>query len=264
LKNKLQSKLIIVTGASSGIGKYLCWHIAKNGGTPIMLARSVDKLTALQEKLSMELNVSSFIYPVDLLKPNEIDKTIAQILNDHSIIDGLINNAGIGVFDFVQDMTSEDVHRMFQLNVFASMHLTQKLIPHFHANGSGHIINIASQAAKISTPKSAAYGASKQALLAFTNTLRQELSKINIFVTAVNLGPVRTNFFMLADPKGTYQKNVDRYMLDPDQVANKIVRHMFSAKREINMPFWMEVGSFFYKLFPATMERLLRNQFNKK
>ncbi|WP_303449715.1 SDR family oxidoreductase [Oceanobacillus profundus] len=260
----LNSKKIIVTGASSGIGEQLCKKIAENGGIPIMLARSEDKLLAIQMDLKLELQTESYIYKVDLQDNDDIDFTIQTILAEHEQIHGLINNAGIGVFDAVEDMKWLDLHEMFQLNVFSLMRITQLLIPHFNQYKQGHIINVASQAGKISTPKSAAYGASKHAVIGFTNTLRQEMDSKGIYVTAVNLGPVRTNFFKVADPSGSYRQSVDRYMLDPHQVANTIVRYLFTKKREINMPFWMEAGSVFYRLFPGLMEKLLRSSFNKK
>lgn len=190
----LNSKKIIVTGASSGIGEQLCKKIAENGGIPIMLARSEDKLLAIQMDLKLELQTESYIYKVDLQDNDDIDFTIQTILAEHEQIHGLINNAGIGVFDAVEDMKWLDLHEMFQLNVFSLMRITQLLIPHFNQYKQGHIINVASQAGKISTPKSAAYGASKHAVIGFTNTLRQEMDSKGIYVTAVNLGPVRTNF----------------------------------------------------------------------
>src|SRR5690606_33540996 len=128
----------------------------------------------------------------------------------------------------------------------------------------GHIVNIASQAGKISTPKSAVYASTKHAILGFTNALRQELMDKSIHVTAVNLGPVKTNFFSHADPEGSYQKNVGKYMLDPEKVAEKIANHLFTGKREINMPLWMDFGSRLYQLFPSMMEKALKKQFNKK
>lgn len=264
MQTKLQHKKIIVTGASSGIGERICKYIAMNGGIPIMLARSIDTLSDIQLRLKDELAAESFIYKFDLQNMDEIERIINQILIEHDSIHGLINNAGIGIFDNIIDMKWIDITQMFQLNVYAPMKLSQLLIPHFSENNTGHIVNIVSQAAKISTPKSAAYGASKHALLGFTNTLRQEVRQQNIFVTAVNLGPVDTNFFSIADPSGAYQKNVARYMLDPDQVAKKVVHYLFSKKREINMPYWMEIGSVLYRLFPQLMERLLKSQFSKK
>ncbi|MBP2077790.1 SDR family NAD(P)-dependent oxidoreductase [Oceanobacillus polygoni] len=264
IKTRLHDKKIIVTGASSGIGEQLCRKIAENGGIPIMLARSDNKLTAIQVSLNSQLNAKSFVYKVDLQNKDDIDLTINRILVEHEQIHGLINNAGIGVFDAVEDIKWPELQQTFQLNVFSLMRITQLIIPHFNHYGQGHIMNVASQAGKIATPKSAAYGASKHAVLGFTNTLRQEMDGKGIFVTAVNLGPVRTNFFKAADPSGTYQQSVDRYMLDPNRVAHVIIRHLFTKKREINMPFWMEAGSIFYRLFPSLMEKLFRSSFNKK
>ncbi|MBP1969674.1 short-subunit dehydrogenase [Virgibacillus natechei] len=262
MQKKVANKKIVVTGASSGIGKRIVWHIAKNGGIPIMLARSIDKLQTQQEQLDQELHAESFIYQVDLQDKTQIEAVMKQVLLEHNQIHGLINNAGFGKFTYVKDVAWQDVHHMFQLNVFALMNMTQLLLPHFSTHGGGHIVNIASQAGKISTPKSAIYASTKHAVLGFTNSLRLESKEIN--VTGVNLGPVRTNFFVSADPEGTYQKSVDRYMLDPDKVAQKIVRHMFTTKREINLPYWMEFGSKLYQLFPGLMEFVLRKQFNKK
>lgn len=264
VQNRLANKKVIVTGASSGIGERLVWHIAQNGGIPIMLARSIDQLKSQQQLLKQAFQTTSYVYQIDLQNEKELDIVIEQILKEHEQIHGLINSAGVGIFDFVKDMQWQDVEWMFQLNVFALMRITKRLILHFSHYRQGHIINIASQAGKLATPKSAVYASTKHAVLGFTNALRLEVANKGIYVTAVNLGPVRTNFFITADPNGSYQKNVERYMLDPDNVAQKVVCYLFTDKREINLPGWMEMGSKLYQLFPKTMERLLEKQFNKK
>lgn len=264
MQRKIKNKKIIVTGASSGIGERIVWHIAKNGGIPIMLARSIDTLENQQYLLTKNLKATSYVYKVDLQKETETDAVLALILREHDQIDGLINNAGAGIFDYIKNMNWDDVGLTFQLNVFAPMRLTKCMLQHFLTHREGHIINIASQAGKIATPKSAVYASSKHAVLGFTNALRLETANEGILVTSVNLGPVRTNFFETADPKGVYQKNVERYMLDPDDVAQKIVKHLFTEKREINLPGWMAFGSKLYQVFPGLMERLLKKQFNQK
>ncbi|GAB3052421.1 SDR family NAD(P)-dependent oxidoreductase [Virgibacillus ainsalahensis] len=263
MQNKLANKKVIVTGASSGIGERIVWHVAKNGGIPIMLARSGDKLRRQKKRIEEEFHVTSFVYRVDLQNSADLDMKLKQILLEHDRIQGLINNAGAGVFKYVKDMEIKDVTNMLQLNVTALIRITKRVLPHLH-NREGHIVNIASQAGKMATPKSAVYGATKHAVLGFTNGLRMEVAADGIYVTSVNLGPVRTNFFDVADPDGNYQKSVDRYMLDPDKVAQKIIKHMFTDKREINLPWWMELGSKMYYQFPGLMEHLLRKQFNKK
>ncbi|MFD2045931.1 SDR family NAD(P)-dependent oxidoreductase [Ornithinibacillus salinisoli] len=265
MRDKIENKKIIITGSSGGLGEKIAWHIAKNGGIPIMLARSIDKLENVQRKMKQELDANSFVYQVDLMNEKLLVHTFDRILIEHEKVHGLINNAGLGIFDFVNDLDWKDIDRMFQLNVYALIQATKIVLPHFvDLKGNCHIINIASQAGKIATPKSAVYAATKHAVLGFTNSLRLELANERVFVTAVNLGPVQTDFFKLADPFGTYQANIGKYMLDPDDVAKKIVANLFRQKREINLPWWMDMGSRFYHLFPKTMEVLLHKQFNKK
>lgn len=261
----VRNKTIIITGASSGIGERLSWHIAKNGGIPIMIARSIEKLEKQQENLKRSFDATSFVYQADLMSDEEVETVMQQILIDHKQIHGLINNAGAGVFDYVESVQTEDMERMFQLNVFALIHGTKLILPQFLANRRKcHIINIASQAGKVATPKSAVYAATKHAVLGFTNALRLEVARNGVYVTAVNLGPVKTNFFKTADQSGKYAKGVARYMLDPDKIAKKTVKHLFKKKREINLPLWMNIGSRLYQLFPSLIEVLLGKQFDRK
>jgi len=264
MHSRIKNKKIIVTGASSGIGERIAWHIARGGGTPIMLARSIDRLNKQQKEIAKTFSTKSYIYQANLQNTREIDCTVNKILHDHSQIHALINNAGMGVYDYIQDIRWEDVEKMMQLNVLAIIRLSQQFAVHFKQFGEGHIVNIGSQAGKISTPKASVYGATKHAVIGFTNALRLEITAKNMYVTSVNLGPVQTNFFQTADPEGVYQRNVKNYMLDPDLVASKVVRHLFTNKREINLPWWMEFGSKIYGLLPGLAEQLLRGQFNKK
>ncbi|MFS0672742.1 SDR family NAD(P)-dependent oxidoreductase [Ornithinibacillus sp. 179-J 7C1 HS] len=264
MHSKFHGKRIVITGASSGIGEMLVKKIAANGGTPIMIARSLDKLRQLQDQIKEEHNIKAYYYRADLTKIEEMDEVVSIVLKEHETIHALINNAGVGVFQYIDETKWADIEIMFQLNVLSLIRMTKLFLPHFIHHNSGHIINIASQAGKISTPKSAVYASTKHAVIGFTNALRQETAKDNIAVTSVNLGPVRTNFFSLADPDGNYQKSVDRYMLDPEKVATKIVEHVFTQKREINMPLWMDLGSRLYQVFPGIMEKVLKKQFNKK
>lgn len=265
INQRLLDKKVIITGASSGIGEMLAKKIAGQGGFPILVARSRDKLITIQKEIDQLYNQKSAIYPVDLTDKNKLENLIPTIFNENKQIDGLINNAGVGVFDSIEDMHYDDLLEMFQLNVFAGIQLSQSILPYLRKmDANTQIVNIISQAAKISTPRSAGYASSKQAMLGFTNVLRLECKMSSIRVMAVNLGPVRTNFFERADKDGTYKQNVERYMLDPEEVANKIVTHLFTSKREINMPWWMELGSTFYRLIPGTMEAILRKQFDKK
>ncbi|WP_323368601.1 SDR family NAD(P)-dependent oxidoreductase [Radiobacillus deserti] len=205
----LKDKTIIVTGASSGIGERLAHQIASQGGNLLLTARSEEKLTNLQTELKELYSIDCRIYKADLLDLNAWKSALNKMISDVPRIDAIINNAGFGIFDKVEEESKwEDTENMFRLNVFALIQGIQQLLPHFISNRAGHIVNIASQAGKISTPKSASYAATKHAVIGFSNALRLEVEDYGIYVTSVNLGPVATNFFHVADPSGTYQKSV--------------------------------------------------------
>src|SRR5699024_7486953 len=187
-----------------------------------------------------------------------------QVLRSFSNIDALINNAGVGYFENFNEADWLHIEKMMQLNMEALMYTTYHLLPVMNEKNRSHIINIASQAGKIATPKTAVYSATKAGVISFSNALRLELKKKNVYVTTVNIGPTKTSFFETADPKGTYQENVTKYMLDPERVATTITKTLFTRKREINLPHWMNLGSKLYQLFPSLMEVLLEGSFNKK
>ncbi|MFB1050432.1 SDR family NAD(P)-dependent oxidoreductase [Paraliobacillus sp. JSM ZJ581] len=258
------NKTILITGASSGIGEGLATSLAAHGANLILLARSTDKLDALKQSLENNYSIHCDVYSVDLANRKARTDTFKKIYQQYPTIDALINNAGFGIFDSIEEAKISDIEQMFQVNVLSLVESIQQLLPSLSAAKKGHIINIASFAGKIATPKSSIYGATKHAVLGFSNALRLEIEQQDLYVTTVNLGPVKTNFFQTADPSGNYQKNVERYMLYPNDVVDAIVHALFKRKREINLPKWMEIGSRLYHLFPVMTERLLKKQFNKK
>ncbi|MEQ6376533.1 SDR family oxidoreductase [Bacillaceae bacterium S4-13-56] len=255
---------VLITGGSTGIGAEIAREVARHGGHPILVARSESKLLTLKDNIEKEYNQEVDVYPCDLTDSKKWEDTLHKIVEQHKPIHVFINNAGMGVFEYVKDITSENTRKMFDLNVYSLIQGTQIMVGQMLLQKEGHIINIASQAGKMATPRSSVYSATKHAVLGFTNALRLEMHREPIHVTAVNLGPVATNFFDEADPNGRYQEAVKSYMLDPAKVAQKVVKSIYTNKREINMPGWMEAGSFIYRMMPSLMERVLRKQFEKK
>lgn len=260
----LQGKNIFITGASGGVGAEVARLCAKRGANLYLFARSLDKLEALKEELEQKFSGEVHVYRLDVSNTDEILRVFKDALDQAGHIDVLVNNAGFGVFRAVHEATIEEIKGMFDVNVVGLITCTSVVLPKMKTQRSGHIINVASQAGKIATPKSSVYSATKHAVLGYTNSLRMEVADSNIFVTAVNPGPIATNFFEIADEKGTYVKNVQRIMLKPDYVAEKIVGAMLTKRREINLPWWMNAGSIFYALFPNLFERLGKRAFNKK
>ncbi|MFS0863445.1 SDR family NAD(P)-dependent oxidoreductase [Fredinandcohnia sp. 179-A 10B2 NHS] len=264
MTSKLRGKTIIITGASSGIGEKIAYLVAEQGAHPILLARSYDQLAKIAETIKERYQTECLYYKVDVGNLENVEAVFEEILQNAGKVDVLVNNAGFGVFANVVDANLHQMKTMFEVNVFGLISCTKMVLPAMMEKNAGHIINIASQAGKIATPKSSVYSATKHAVLGFTNSLRMELTDTNIHVTAVNPGPIRTRFFDIADESGTYAKNVGRFMLDPDFVARKIVSSMLTPKREINLPGWMNAGSVFYTLFPRLVEKVGGKAFFKK
>ena len=259
-----KGKYIVITGASGGIGKALALEVAKRGATPVLLARSLDKLEEAAKEIKITTGISAPFYRLDVRKREDVEAAFEKVLEQIPVIDVLVNNAGFGIFDEVHALSLDDMSEMFEVNVFGLIACTKKALPAMLDRNSGHIINIASQAGKLATPKSSVYSATKHAVLGFTNSLRMELHDTGIRVTAVNPGPIRTNFFDIADSSGHYKKNVEKWMLDPEAVAKKIADAMFTNRREINLPGWMGIGSKLYQVFPGLVEKFAGNIFRQK
>lgn len=261
---KLMNKNIVITGASSGIGEKVAQKVAEMGARPILLARSKEKLQSLSERINRLTSVNCLFYQLDVSDSEQVKVVFNRIMDEVGHIDILVNNAGFAIFDAFHEASLEDMDNMFKVNVLGLMACTKEVLPSMMERNSGHIINIASQAGKLGTPKSSGYAATKHAVLGFTNSLRMELAKTNVYVSAVNPGPIETSFFDVADKSGNYVNSVKKYMLKPDYVAEKIVQLMMNPKRELNLPRWMNVGSVLYNLFPNLADKLTGNLLNKK
>ncbi|WP_173916229.1 SDR family oxidoreductase [Halobacillus sp. Marseille-Q1614] len=264
MSQKLNGKKIMVTGATSGIGLYLAIHLAIEGADLYLAARSTKRLEHICKTLKESYGVTAEGYTADLSRDEDWKQVLDQIHTDHGVMDAVINNAGMAVFENVEEAEWEGIEQMLQVNLTSLVRSTHYWLPHFVNKKSGHIVNISSQAAKMATPKSAVYSATKHAVLGFSNALRMEVEKDGVFVTVVNLGPVKTNFFRQADPTGNYEKAVSSLMLDPNRVARIITKNLFTNRREINLPLWMEAGSKVYQLAPSVIEKLFEKQFAKK
>ncbi|WP_338776965.1 SDR family oxidoreductase [Metabacillus sp. FJAT-52054] len=260
----LKNKVVYITGASGGIGEAMARKTAAAGAVPVLFARREDRLHALAMELKQTYGTEAKYAKMDVSDTTGISPVFEQLLAETGRIDVLINNAGFGVFKTVEESTLQEMEGMFEVNVFGLIACTKAVLPAMKKQGSGHIINIASQAGKIATPKSSLYAATKHAVLGFSNSLRMECSGTGIKVTTVNPGPIKTNFFETADESGDYTKNVERWMLSPDYVADKVIGSMVKYKREINLPRWMNAGSTMYQIAPGLVEKLAGNAFNKK
>lgn len=264
MEKKLLNKNIVITGASSGIGEKVAILTAELGARPILLARSTEKLKEICASIKQKTKIDCIYYTLDISDFEQVKVVFNKIYEEVGVIDILLNNAGFGVFEALQEASLDEIRQMFEVNVLGLIACTKEVIPHMLENNRGHIINIASQAGKVGSAKSSGYSATKHAVLGFTNSLRLELFQTNIIISAVNPGPIETNFFNIADKSGNYVKNAKKIMLKSDFVAAQIVNLMIHPKRELNLPKWMNTASILYHLFPGLADKLLGKQFNMK
>jgi uncharacterized protein len=261
---KLAGKHIVITGASAGVGEKIAYEVAKRGATPILLARSEEKLKEIASDIQSNYQVPCYYDRLDVSDLTAVESVFTNLFHELKTVDVLVNNAGFGVFKNVEDIDLTEMKKMFEVNVFGLIACSKIALSHMAERQTGHIINIASQAGKIATPKSSVYAATKHAVLGFTNSLRMEAAQSGVYVTAVNPGPIKTNFFNIADASGSYVKNVERYMLDAEEVARRVVDIMLTPTREVNLPRWMNIGSKLYQLFPTFVEKVGGKAFYQK
>jgi len=261
---KMSNERVAITGASSGIGKEMAMEVANRGGIPILLARSENKLQQISQQIYEETGIKAPYYRLDITDVKAIKLTFQTIYQENGEITTLINNAGFAKFDSVLDASMEDADSMFQVNVLGTIACTKEVLPYMIKNQYGQIIFVASQAGKLATPKASVYSATKHAVLGFANALRMELHDDPIHVSVVNPGPIRTEFFSIADQTGEYEKNIEKFILEADVVAKKIVQLIRKPKRELNLPLWMGIGTTLYQLLPTVVEKLVGKQFRRK
>ncbi|MGA7955112.1 MAG: SDR family oxidoreductase [Gloeobacterales cyanobacterium] len=193
-QNKIEGHVIIITGASLGIGAATAKLLATQGAKLVLAARSVDKL----EQLAAELKAESLVVPTDMTEGADLENLVAKTLEHYGRIDGLVNNAGHGQYGPLELLTEEAIRRQFEVNVIGLLLLTQKVIPTMRAQGKGRIVNISSLSGLVALPFSGLYHGSKFALEGLSDSLRMELAPFGIQVSLVEPGPVKTDFFEVA------------------------------------------------------------------
>ncbi|MFD0961428.1 SDR family NAD(P)-dependent oxidoreductase [Paenibacillus chungangensis] len=256
----LNGTIVWITGASSGIGAKTAALLAQRGAIPILTGRNEQKLREHTARIGERCSY----YVMDVTDDRQVQATAEAIIERYGRIDILLNNAGYGEFLNFEDMPVERFQAMMETNYMGIVRCAKAALPYMQRQGGGHIVNIASMAGKFASAKSSAYSATKHAVLGLTNAMRMELRPQGIHVSAVNPGPIDTDFFSLADPEGHYVNNIKWFMMKPDYVALCIVRVMERKRAELDLPKAAGVGMKLYGLFPRLADRLFGGILNRK
>ncbi|MBA3856952.1 MAG: oxidoreductase [Cyanobacteria bacterium PR.3.49] len=225
--SQLKNKVALVTGASSGIGEATAIALARQGAQVSLMARREDRLSALCDKIVAEGLEKPIYFICDVQKSQDIEKSVQGTLEKFGRVDILINNAGVMYLGPVEGADIEDWKRMFDINVLGLMNCTHAVLPQMLKNGDGHIVNISSVSGKVVSARSAAYSATKFAVGAFSDGLRQEVAKKGLRVTVIQPGAVATELTDHITDSAT-QKSVKDWVagmkaLTSEDIANAIV-----------------------------------------
>ena len=188
----IQDKVVIITGASSGIGYATAKALAKKGAKIVAGARRLHNLQTLQEEVKSDGGEIT-ICETDVTKKADCDNLVKQATDKYGTVDVLVNNAGLMPLSFVKSLKIDEWDRMVDVNIKGVLYCTAAVVPTMIEKKSGHIVNISSVAGRIVFPAGSVYCATKHAVTAFSEGLRQELSvRKNIRVTSIEPGVVQT------------------------------------------------------------------------
>ena len=169
-----KNKTVLITGASSGIGKQTAIEFAKLGANLILVARRKEKLDELANELE-KFNVTTFVCQCDVSEKSQVKEMSKAVLEKFDSIDVLVNNAGFAIYGSVKDLSVDEIESQMETNYFGMMYCIKNFLPSMLEKKSGHIVNVASVAASFGLPGIASYCASKFAMLGFSEGLKHEL-----------------------------------------------------------------------------------------
>lgn len=251
-------QVILITGASSGIGKQLAVDFAVRGATVVGCGRSIARLKETLKEVR-RTSPRSIMIGCDVSDREQVRGMIAKVLADYGKIDVLINNAGVGMRQPFVDMSLDMVEQIMRINYLGAVYCAHEALPSMIARGAGHIINISSGAGRIATLNMAAYCGSKFALNGWSESLYHELKPLGVKVSIICPGPVQTEFnrdFRSSEPKAPAN-----LIVSTEAVCREVVRALEKNKFEIILPRWLALVCTFQRLAPGLFRFLVQRKF---
>lgn len=237
---------IVITGASSGIGRAAAKHFAANGWQVAATMRTPENDTELNGIANIRL------YALDVTDQTSIQSAVATVLNDHESVDVVLNNAGYGLAGPFEAASAEQIRRQFETNVFGLMEVTRAFLPHFRAKKTGMFINVSSLGGRITYPFTSLYHSTKWAIEGFSESLAFELGELGIQVKLIEPGAVATDFsgrsmeFAMPTALPDYgpavqkfmatQASSDRVPATAEQIAEGIYEAATDGKPQLRYP----------------------------
>jgi short-subunit dehydrogenase len=248
LEGAVSGRTILITGASSGIGKSAALKLGEAGGIVLLVSRTQEKLEEVAEQVE-DLGGVAYVHPANLTDPDDIDRMAKEVLGQHEAVDILVNNAGKSIRRSIEKSYHRfhDFQRTMQTNYFGPVKLILDLLPSMRERGAGHIINISSIGVQTNAPRFAAYVASKAALDAFSRSIASEVIGDGVHFTTVYMPLVRT-------PMIAPTKIYDRFpTLSPEEAADLIIEAIRKRPKRIGTAMG-NIGQLGYAIAPGAQD----------
>lgn len=259
----MENKVVWITGASSGIGESLVKAYAKRGAMIVLSSRRTEELKKIARSTGLDEN-RYMILPLDVSNPDQLQGCVDEVVNRFGRVDYLFNNAGISTRAMAMESPLEIDRKVMEVNYFGAVALTKAILPQMVRQGSGHIILTSSVTGKTGTSSRSAYAASKHALHGFFDSLRVELDGSGISVTILCPGYIRTqisiNALTATGEKFNKMNSNQEQGMDPDRLAEKIVKAVAKKKREVAFGGKEILGIYLKRFFPGFLHRVLVKQ----
>ncbi|HSI81460.1 MAG TPA: SDR family oxidoreductase [Solirubrobacterales bacterium] len=256
LEQSVRGRVVMVTGASSGIGKAAAMKIADAGGVVLLVARTPEKLEQTQDAIEAG-GGTAHVHRCDLADLDDIDRMAAEVLERHGQVDVLINNAGRSIRRSIALSYDRfhDFERTMQLNYFGAVKLILHFLPGMRERKQGQLINISSIGVQTNTPRFSAYVASKAALDAFSRCIASEVIDDGVYITTIHMPLVRTP--MIA-PTGMYRRFPT---ITPEEAAEMICEAIIHRPKRIATPLGT-LGQLLYALNPRSIDYILNSAYH--
>lgn len=256
-----KEKVVVITGASTGIGKATSIEFAKRGANIVLVARRDNKLNQVNQELS-KFNVETLICPCDVSDKSQVQIMSKKVLEKFDKIDILVNNAGFAIYGSVSDLTIEEIESQMNTNYFGMVYCIKNFLPFFLKQNSGHIVNVASLAGSFGLPGIASYCATKFAMLGFSEGLKHELKGTGIGITVVSPIMVRTDFF--EHPSFNKIPKYSPTSLSPQAVAKAIIKASNSSRLEITVPSIARAAIWAKHNLPYVIDSAISSSFSRQ
>lgn len=245
----MTTKIVLITGASSGIGAVAAEYLAAKGYSIVLVARREERLSALSDKINRNHGCASY-FACDLADEKSRLALVEKLKENKLLPDILINNAGFGWYGHYETMNWDSAKDLIAVNIEAVAHLTHLILPSMLRKKNGHIINIGSVVGKLPEQGVALYSASKSFLDAFTTSIFRELKGSGVNASIMRLGPVKTEFF---DAARSHENGgnvpAEKFAISAMSVAQALYRLILRPQKVVYVPWYLLLSPLLEILF---------------